>query len=61
MYVGIIHETKGLVLHNTDIIRDKNAEKQFLANFKSICKLLKPILNGKSINKPKYNKASIKK
>ena len=49
-----------LILHNTDIVRDKHAEKQFLQNYKHICKLLKPILNGQIVNKPKYNKASIK-
>jgi len=49
-----------LILHNTDIIRDKFAEKQFLQNVKLICKQLKPILNGKNIDKPKYRKASIK-
>lgn len=43
-----------LIVHNTDISRDKAAELQFKQKQKDICKRLLPILNGKNVNKPVY-------
>lgn len=49
-----------LIVQNTDIYRDKIAEKQFRNDNKKICKLLSPILKGKNVNKPKYTSIKLK-
>ena len=47
-----------LIVHNNDIVRDKNAEIQFLGKQKEICNSLQPIINGINVNKPAYTTAN---